>query len=181
MEVPIIKQKTLAEIASQYVGKRETPNNSGFQDKEFEKRMKTVGFSSGQAWCCYFAELCVIEWATAIGRKDIVTLATKLFSGGSTATYKAMDIYAKANPTGIVKVSQKWMPNCVGIYRHGNGWEGHTVIPISENANRSTPTYEGNTNSDGSREGIEVAKKKRNPADPFKPKGLNFVGYFSFQ
>lgn len=180
METKIITPITLAQVADKYVGIREKAGNSGWNDKVFEQRMKNVGWSTGQAWCAYFAELCVLEWARLNKREDIVKLATKLFSGGSTATYKNMEIYAKANPDGIVKVSKRFKPNCVGIYRQGNGWQGHTVIPISENADLSTPTYEGNANAAGGREGIEVAKRKRNPTDKYKSNGLNFVGNFYF-
>jgi hypothetical protein len=174
---------TLSQVAERYIGKTETPNNSGFKDKTFEARMKAVGWLKSQAWCAYFAELCVVEWAREIGRKDIAALATKLFSGGSTATFKNMDIYAKANPKGILKVSTKQPVGVdfVVIFRHGTGWTGHTAVGIAGTTPpASFKTVEGNTNDAGGREGIEVARKKRNPNAPFSAKGLNIVGYFWF-
>jgi hypothetical protein len=172
-------KRTLSQIAEQYLGKTETPNNSGFTDKTFEKRMKDVGWAKSQAWCAYFAELCVLEWANEIGRKDIATLATKLFSGGSTATFKSFDMYATANPTGIVKISKKPLPNSIAIYRHGSGWMGHTAIVASVEGSVAN-NIEGNTNNLGGREGIVVARKRRDNNAPYSAKGLNIVGYFYF-
>jgi hypothetical protein len=172
---------TLAEVANQYIGKTETPNNSGFKDANFEKRMKEVGWLKGQAWCAYFAELCVIEWAKANKRSDIVKVATQIFSGSSTKTFKNADLYAKANPDGIVKVSAKPIPNSVAIYRYGNGWQGHTTICTSVDSIKSTTSnVEGNTNDVGGREGYIVARKTRKTNAPYTAKGLNIVGYIQF-
>jgi len=52
---------TLTEVAKKYIGNTEKPNNSGWFDAEFERRMKEVGWLTGQAWCSYFAELCFKE------------------------------------------------------------------------------------------------------------------------
>lgn len=174
------KLDTLSAIASQYVGKTETPNNSGFSDKVFQKRMENVGWGKGQAWCCYFAELCLMELSISLNNGGMARLVKQLFSGGSTATYKNVSIYVTAVPLGNVKILKKPEPNCVAIFRHGNGWEGHTAIVTEVLANGSIKTIEGNTNDIGGREGYIVARKTRNPLSPFNPKGLNLVGYFSF-
>lgn len=174
---------TLSEVAKQYLGKTEKPNNSGFNDAKFETKMKEVGWSTGQAWCAYFAELCVIEWAKAIKRPDIAKVATQIFSGSSTATFKNADLYAKANPNGVVKISKMPLANSVAIYRYGYGWQGHTAIVQSvasvPPAMRVT-NIEGNTNDVGGREGYIVARKTRNHYAPNSEKGLNIVGYIQF-
>jgi hypothetical protein len=172
--------KTLSEVALSYVGKTEKPNNSGFKDAEFEKKMKNVGWIKSQAWCAYFAELSVIEWANEIGRNDIAKLATKLFSGGSTATFKNFEIYATQNPTGIVRISKKPVANSIAIYRHGSGWQGHAAITASVQPDMFVNNIEGNTNYVGGREGYIVAKKRRNHNAPYSAKGLNIVGYIYF-
>jgi hypothetical protein len=171
---------TLRDVATKHIGKTEKPKNSGFKDVEFEKRMKAVGWLTGQAWCSYFAELCVIEWAKAAGRPDIVKLAGEIFSGSSTATYKNADIYAKANPNGILKVSKDPTPSSIAIYRQGNTWKGHTAIVIDITPDGHVMNVEGNTNDQGGREGYIVAKKKRRIKAPLTTSGLNIVGYISF-
>lgn len=171
---------TLSQVAERYIGKTETPNNSGFKDKVFESKMKNVGWLKSQAWCAYFAELCTIEWANEIGRKDIAKLATQLFSGGSTATYKNFEIYATANPKGIARVSKVPVNNSIAIYRHGNSWQGHTAITKSFTPDLVVTNIEGNSNSEGGREGVEVSVKKRKHKAPYAPKGLNIIGYIYF-
>ena len=47
----------IVEIAMNYLGQEEVSGNMGFEDDEFEKKMKAVGWEKGQAWCAYFAEL----------------------------------------------------------------------------------------------------------------------------
>lgn len=171
---------TLSQVARRYVGKRETPNNSGFIDKAFEAKMKQVGWLKSQAWCTYFTELSVVEWATEIGRPDIAKLATKLFSGSATATYKNVELYAMQNPKSPIRVSKTPVENSVAIYRHGIGWQGHAGVTEKVSPTKVCTNVEGNTNNAGGREGIEVAVKKRAFDAPFAPKGLNIVGFIYF-
>lgn len=175
--------QTLSEIASQYIGKTEKPNNSGFTDSAFEKRMKEVGWATGLAWCSFFAELCVMEWAKVNGRKDISSVATKIFSGSATATFKNADLYAQQNKGGVIKISKTPVPNSVAVYRYGNGWQGH--IAIVQSVTKVPPALrvtniEGNTNDVGGREGYIVARKNRNHLAPNSAKGLNIIGYIQF-
>lgn len=173
----------LSDIAKQYIGKTEKPNNSGFNDAKLEAKMKEVGWATGQAWCAYFAELCVIEWATANKRSDIVKVAKQIFSGSSTATFKNADLYAKANPNGVVKISKTPLANSVAIYRYGNGWQGHTAICTGADVTKDgfpVVNIEGNTNDQGGREGYIVARKIRKHKAPYSAKGLNIIGYIQF-
>jgi hypothetical protein len=159
----------IAQIALSYVGKTETPNNSGFTDKVFEKKMVEVGFAKGQAWCAYFAEL-VCKEAYA-GIKDKVATYNKIFSGSSTTTYKNADIAGLTSKTPVV--------GSIAIYRYGNGWQGHTAI-VTEIVDKTTfKTVEGNTNLNGEREGFVVAKKTRKIGLPYTAKGLNLVGFIN--
>lgn len=166
----------VAKVAASYLGKQETPGNSGFKDKVFQKKMEEVGWIKSQAWCTYFAELCAKEAAIEAGRKELVPLLGKLFSGSSTATYKNFDLYAKANPSGPFKVGSKPKANAIAIYRNGNSWTGHTAV-VEAAAGTVATNIEGNTDSAGGREGIEVARKKRDGAKAYSSKSLNLVGY----
>ena len=44
-------------IAKGYLGQKEVPGNKGFQDKDFEKKMRQVGFYTGAPWCAFFVKL----------------------------------------------------------------------------------------------------------------------------
>ena len=152
----------IVEIAKGYVGQEELPNNSGFKNKDFEKRMKEVGFQKGQAWCSYFAEL---VWKEA--GEDV-----KPFSASAFKTYLN---YEKAGRKGEVKP----VPGSLVVWRSVvNGqpqWAGHIgiVVEVSED---SFKTIEGNTNAKGGREGIQVALKTRQ-YNWSAEKGLRLIGF----
>ncbi len=157
----------IKKVAESYIGKRETPNNSGFTDKEFEKRMKEVGWAKSLSWCSFFCEL---VWKEAYNSAVINKELDKFFSGSATATYKNFEL------SGTWKVSKKPSVGAVAIWRFGNDWRGHAGV-VTEVSEGSFKSVEGNTNSSGGREGIEVAKKTRKLGEPFKTKGLNLVGF----
>lgn len=159
----------IIETAKKYIGKREEPNNSGFKDKEFEKRMSEVGWQKGHAWCCYFCEL---VWKEAYNDdKKTVAEINKLFNASATATYKNFEL------SNNWILSNKPVPGALAVWRQGVDWRGHIGI-VTELVDKNTfRTIEGNTNDSGGREGIEVARKMRFLNQPFKPKGLNLVGF----
>jgi len=152
-------------IARKYLGQRETPNNSGFKDKAFEKKMTEVGWSKSLAWCSYFAEL---VWKEAFPEKK--KEFDKLFSGSATATFKNFEL-AKWKVGGIPK------PGALVVWRYGNGWQGHIGIVSTVRDNGIFTSIEGNTNAAGGREGIEVAEKVRNHLAPYTANGLNIIGF----
>jgi len=156
-------------IAKSLVGQKETPNNSGFVNKDFEKQMKEVGFSKGQAWCSYAGELI---WKTAFGQDHLLyNELDKLFSASAVQTYKNF----KASKH--FKVGTVPKPGALVIWQYGNGWSGHLGVVIDLLTNPSFGTVEGNTNAAGGREGIEMAQKIRKTGQPFTTKGLNLLGF----
>lgn len=166
----------IASIAKKYVGQREIPNNAGFKNSDFQKKMEAVGFLKGQAWCAYFAELVWKEAYTNNTPESVAVLKVldKLFAPSATATYKNFDL----DPNKNFKVSQTPVVGAVVIWRHGTGWQGHAGIVTGYSAGSTTfETVEGNTNSAGGREGIEVAVKTRKLNLPLQKDGLNLVGF----
>lgn len=156
----------IVETAKKYIGKTEKPNNSGFTDATFEKRMADTGWLKGNSWCAYFCEL---VWKEAYKGNPFLTEINKLFSGSATATYKNFDV-AKW-PVGKTP-----KPGALAVWRHGNGWQGHIGIVIENNGD-TFKTIEGNTNDKGGREGYIVAVKKRTLVTPYSAKGLNLIGF----
>lgn len=157
----------IARIAQKYIGQTEKPGNAGFTDVSFEIRMKEVGFSKGQSWCSYFCEL---VWKEAYEGHEIADKLDKLFSGSATATFRQFDV-DKTFPTGVLpKVG------ALAVWRYGNGWQGHIGI-VSSLHNDQFKCIEGNTNDKGGREGYIVAERIRKEKEPFKPNGLNLIGF----
>lgn len=157
----------IVRIAQKYIGQTEKTGNAGFKDADFERRMKEVGFAPGQSWCSYFCEL---VWKEAYAGHDIAAKLDKLFSGSATATFRQFDV-DKTFPTG--KLAK---PGALAVWRHGTGWQGHIGIVSSVN-NDTFKSIEGNTNDKGGREGYIVAEKTRKEKEPFKPNGLNLIGF----
>jgi hypothetical protein len=158
----IIKQTAL-----KYVGKTEKPNNSGFNDAEFEKRMADTGWIKGASWCAYFTELI---WTESYKDSPLLPEIKKLFSGSATATYKNFDL-AKWQVSKVPKVG------ALAVWRLGNGWQGHIGIVVDVINDKSFKSVEGNTNDKGGREGYIVAIKNRVTNAIYQPKGLNLIGF----
>ncbi len=159
--------KTIITTAEKYLGQTEIAGNRGWVDKAFEKRMKAVGWAIGHSWCCYFTEL---VWKEAYAGHKLAPAFDKLFSASSTATF------ANFSGSSLFKVGKLPAPGALAVWRLGVGWQGHIGIVTKVNG-ATFDTIEGNTNAQGSREGMYVARKLRRLGEPHRPKGLNLVGF----
>ena len=147
----------IVEVATYYLGQKEFPGNMGFESPVFEKKLKSVAWEEGQAWCAHFAEL---VWKEAYEQfyPDMIPVLEKLFSGSAVKTWVHFSkdkqfICNKAPQRGCVVIWQ--------YYKDGKpDWRGHAGIVTFVYANRFI-SIEGNSNSSGGREGIEVAIQKR--------------------
>lgn len=147
----------IVEVAKEYIGEREIPGNQGFLDSKFQAAMEGTGWTKGDAWCAFFAEL---VWRTAYNKAGILIDAelNKLFSASAVATLanfkKAPDfIFSKTPTRGALCIWQH--------YSNGaSGWEGHIGI-VDEFTLSTVTTIDGNTNVHGGREGIEVGRVLR--------------------
>lgn len=160
----------ILKVVMTYVGQQEINGNKGFKNKEFQKKMQECGWQISQSWCAYFTEL---VWKEAYGKTHaLYHTLDRLFSPSATATFANF----KGHPTQF-KTGDKPKVGALVVWKYGNGWQGHIGIVTEILDNVSFKTVEGNTNSEGGREGIEVAVKKRKVGEPFKAKGLNLIGF----
>ncbi len=153
------------EKALSFVGEEEVRGNLGFKDEDFEKRMKEVGWEKGQAWCAYFIELI----AVLSGFKD-----TNLFSGSAVQTWNNFS-------SSSYKTSQHPKIGSLVIWQNYKyrtaQWSGHAGVVVSVDKKRTEfVTVEGNTNSNGEREGYEVSLRIRDLNFDMK-NGLNLKGF----
>lgn len=156
-------------VASSYVGQQEISGNKGFKNPSFQKKMQDCGWQIGQSWCAYFSEL---VWKEAFGKSHpSYSTLDRLFSPSAVSTYSNF----KGNV--IFKCGNVPKVGALVVWRQGNGWQGHIGIVESVIDKDTFQTIEGNTNSAGGREGIEVARKTRKLGLPFKSKGLNIIGF----
>jgi hypothetical protein len=143
----------MVNIAKKYIGQTEKPGNAGFNSVEFETKMLAVGWEKKQAWCSYFCEL-VAKEALPNKAKEL----NKLFSASAVTTFtnfKSAGYTISSTPIeGALVVWQ--------TQKNGKpDWTGHIGIVSKVINNVSFRSIEGNTNSDGGREGYIVADKAR--------------------
>lgn len=131
------------EIALTQIGKKENPlgSNWGEPVKTYLKSVK-IGFPA--SWCMAFIYWCFEKAALELNLPN-----TAIRTGGVLAAWNAAVAYRKTEPS----------IGAVFIMSFGGGL-GHTGIVYKFDA-KYIWTIEGNTNDTGSREGIEVCKKKR--------------------
>lgn len=161
-------------------GQEEIKGNHGWKDPNFDALMRATGWQDGQAWCAYWAEKI---WRQVYSRRDpsIEQVIARLFSANAVATYRNFEksnFKTSNEPVdGAVVIWQKvvnGIPSTVG----NTEWiKGHAGIVINtEGSIHSFDTLEGNSNSEGGREGIEVARQTRS-LDFNRSNGLQLLGF----
>ena len=109
-----------------------------------ESYLKSVGLSKGYAWCMAFVYWCAKQAATKLG------LVNPLKQTGG-----VLDEWQSGRGIHIALPE----PGCIFIMHHPEGY--HTGIVTGVFPGGLLHTIEGNTNSNGSREGTSVLRKTR--------------------
>jgi putative peptidoglycan binding protein/CHAP domain-containing protein len=150
-------QKTL-EIAKSQIGVMEQPPGSN-RGPEVDEYLRRVGLNpKGHfAWCVAFLYFCFDEAAKALDRSNPVI-----------KTAGVLDHWAKAGQQGVPRITHARavqnpglvLPGHIFIIDTGNpGGGGHSGV-VQEVAGGKIITIEGNTNVDGSAEGIGVFRRE---------------------
>lgn len=160
---------TPAQVALQYIGQTELPKNSGFTDKDFERKMREVGFNEGLAWCAFFTELVFKE---AFPEKFFEL--DKLFSGSTIQTFE--NFQDEGYP-----ISYAPRINNLVIWRSMKDGKpqptGHAGIVVSVKDTWQFESVEGNTTGvTKSRDGYIVAKHERKVLADVQ-NGLKILGF----
>jgi hypothetical protein len=145
-------------LALSKVGQREKSGNSGFWDAVFEKWMRLGGWFTGAAWCAFFARNIWME----VYKDCPKTLAAikKTLGGG---TLRSWDLARR--PDSGFKTGETYKPGAIAYMKFSRS-TGHAYIVLSGRSGTTYDTAEGNSNSKGGREGIEVAKRVRSDNEP---------------
>lgn len=158
--------------AMSFVGEQEISGNMGFKNKRFEEMMEAVGWEKKQAWCAYFAEL-VWKLSYAPRSSEVVQQLDALFSASAVQTLKNFN-------NSNWEVSKTPARGALIVWQTYNDdkphWTGHIGVVIGKEDGEKVVTVEGNTNSQGGREGIEVAIKERTLTDKGTGKRLVYQG-----
>ena len=134
---------TAMNIMLSQVGVKEQGNNNGQAVRQY---LKSVGLGSGYAWC-----MALVYWAFSQAAEDLGVKNPLIKTGGVLRQWNEID--PKYKHTSVPKVGD------IFIMDFGNG-SGHTGMVTAVNG-ASIATVEGNTNSDGSRNGDGVYERTR--------------------
>jgi len=162
-------------------GMKELKGNTGWEDPEFQQQMEMTGWELGQSWCAYWAEK---VWTNAYAEYNslMVNVLRRLFSANAVETFENFKdspaFVASGDPVlGAVVIWMKKHEGRPSYIGESKKWiRGHAGLVIGMNEGGSFNTLEGNSNSEGGRQGIEVARLERrlnfNTAD-----GLQLLGF----
>ncbi len=145
------------EIAITQIGQEEKPlgSNWGSPVKEY---LASVGIGFPAAWCMSFMYWCFRE-----ASKQLRAPNTAVKTGGVLSAWNKASKEFKANKPSV---------GSLFIEDHGHGL-GHTGIVASFD-NEFIYTIEGNTNNNGTREGVRVERKKRAISSPLIKGYINY-------
>lgn len=169
--------------AKSKIGFKELKGNMGFEDPVFDTIMRQNGFQDSWAWCMLFAKSCYTV-PTFSGKSKVLPAVDKAFTPGAVKSYQnaASDVnhfkVSKIPSIGDVVIWQN--------YKDGKPhWTGHAgiVSHIDDEYPNLFHSIEGNTNSEGGREGIEVAEMRgmtrHDTLSPKRKNGLNILGFIT--
>lgn len=135
--------KKVLEIALTQLGVEEKPRNTN-SGPEVNEYLKSVGLGAGFSWCMAFVYWCVVQAC-----KELNATNPLIKTGGVLKMWNECKQLRQSEPT----------EGAIFIMDLGRGL-GHTGFVESYDT-IFIYTIEGNTNSLGSREGYQVAKRKR--------------------
>lgn len=163
-----MNRDSIVGIARTYIGKKEKPGNTGFEDKQMELDMRAVGWQPGWAWCAGFIEM--VAWKAYPEKKEAIK---GLFVPSAVNTFRNL-IKAGYKSSMVPEVGSFvfWQKMDEGKAL----WQGHCGIVSDFIGEQTFKSIEGNTNSAGSREGDSVQEKLRT-VKPEVMNGLKVIGF----
>jgi len=162
-----VMEKEIVKIANSYLGQTEISGNRGFINKDFEKKMREVGFYTGAPWCMFF---CRWVWKEAGIKFDRISPSSVSTMRNATKD-KTWFAEPKIGSIAIFRTFVNGKPQATG--------HGAIVVSVGEGI---YSTVDGNTNDKGGREGIMVAVRNRHlNADSWtKNNGLRLMGFVHY-
>jgi hypothetical protein len=145
-----------------YKNIRETGNNQGFNDKNFETKMREIGFIKSHPWCSYFVKHIWKEFEILCEEKNYKNISASVMRTWNNFSDKRITVLENLGAGSIIIWQSRTDRN-----------KGHTGIFIKTIDSETILTLEGNTNSAGSREGDGVYLKTRK----YRNCGFNFLGF----
>lgn len=146
-----IKEQAL-KIAASQVGTREVKNtNTGLAVNAY---LKSVGLPPGYPWCMAF-----VYWCYQLAAAQLRVKNPLIKTGGVLSEWGTIDEKYKVIPSSALNDNSLVKPGSVFVMDHGSG-QGHAGI-VEKIYGDMIETIEGNSNNNGSREGVAVVRHSR--------------------
>jgi hypothetical protein len=151
INAPNILLTTVLNVASSQIGIMEVPAGSN-RGPEVDKYHDAAGSPHGAAWCMAFIFFCFKQTCINLGRQNPAIRTGGVLDHWNRATCKKILATDASVNTSLV------LPGQIFIISTGGG-HGHTGF-IEKIEGGLLTTIEGNTNNNGSREGVGVFRRK---------------------
>jgi hypothetical protein len=168
-------ESIIIDKADDFLNEREKSGNMGFVNPEFEAKMKSIGWEKGEPWCASFAKLVFsLAYEHDVERLKEIDMH---FSKSAVLTYRNFDKsdWKTQNPNG--SPIMKPAVGALVVWRMGTGMSGHIGVVRKVISDIEFESIEGNANSQGGKEGIEVAVKLRKVTTVQRQYSLNLLGF----
>jgi predicted nuclease of predicted toxin-antitoxin system len=152
-------------IAKQNIGVMEQGNNAG---EQVEAYLSSVGLSKGNPWCAAFVYWSFERAARSLNTKTPLPKTGSVLTHWSQTQGKKITAKQAQNDNNLIRAGQ------IFIIKTGKG-TGHTGIIERIDGNLLT-TIEGNSNNNGSREGVGVFRLQKRT---IKSINIGFIDYDS--
>lgn len=152
-----LKDQALATAQTQ-VGQKENPIGSNW-GHPVQDYLLSVGIGFAASWCMSFVYWCFEHAAVQSGVPNPLTKTGGVLAQWNTQLKARIIPLENQNPHEVLQ------PGDIMIIKEGPTL-GHTGIVESIDADGTIHTIEGNTDTNGSREGYEVARRTRHWKSP---------------
>ena len=148
------------QTAQGQIGQQEVPKGSN-AGPMVDKYLQSVGLRPGFAWCQAFVYWCFEQAAAQLGKANPVVKTGGVYNCWN----KTPDVH-KVLKSNVMQHPELVEPGMQFVLLFGRG-VGHTGIVESVDAVAQTfATIEGNSNTNGGREGYEVVRHVRHMNEP---------------
>lgn len=167
--------RNMIQSANRYEGEHEKSvrgryDNFGFQNPEFERKMRAFGgFYARARWCAIFAKMVAIEAARLSGQTLLEEKWRQLISPSVQDSWRALDRSTDFLTEDRFGRTLEPQAGDIAFWRTGRS-TGHIGIVVAVNGSQIV-TIEGNTSGNGSGSDIVVAQKTHNKYES------NLLGY----
>jgi hypothetical protein len=180
--IAIWQKRRIIIHAKKFLGIKEIGDNMFWDDPDFEKKMRAIGWLPGLQWCVFFLKALIADVYPELKTKTYNNKKIiDYISGSSQTSYANMQMLQKE--TGMFKVSGMPKAGDIVVWQNYDSSgkatdKGHVGLVTKVNGDKFK-TIEGNTSELGV-PGQTIAKKDHSLGEMAKKTGLKLKGFIHY-